>query len=87
MLGKKQFREWAKANHLIILAFKTESNSGNIIGVAVETRYSDKEQPLYTFGRIYHVFADDFVYDQCGCQSFTNPEEVRLCAYRFFGII
>lgn len=86
MLEKKQFRAWAKANDVVILAFLKERNSGEVFGIGVKTKKDYRGQPYYTFGRVWNVFADQFTYDQCGCATFDDEMEVRKHAYQFFGL-
>lgn len=83
---RKAMRAFAKANKISILAFIIESHSHELVAVSVQERTNYKGEPYYTFGRLYHVFGDNCVYDQCGCATFDDEQKVREHAYSFFGI-
>lgn len=82
----KLARAYAKEHNIIALDFRKERNSGTLFAIAVKEEKDHKGQPIYNFGRLYHVFGKECAYDQCGCNSFTDEKEVRMAAYKFFGI-
>lgn len=82
----KLARAYAKEHKIIALEFRRGRNSGDLFAIAVKEEKNHKGHTIYNFGRLYHVFGTECVYDQCGCNSFTDGKEVRLAAYRFFGI-
>ena len=77
---------YAKANRITILAFRRESFSGVLIGVAVEQRTRWDGKPSYSFGRVYQIFAEQCSYYQQGCAHYDNFEEAQKNALEFFGI-
>lgn len=77
---------YAKANRITILAFRRESYSGIQIGVAVEQRTRYDGKPSFSFGRVYHIFADQCSYYQQGCAHYDNFEEAKKDALEFFGL-
>ncbi len=83
---RKAMRAFAKSNKISILAFIQESHSQELVAVSVQERTNFQGKPYYTFGRLYHVFGNDCVYDQCGCATFDDEQKVREHAYSFFGI-
>lgn len=83
---QKAMRAFAKSNNISILAFIRELYSHELVAVSVQERTDYKGDPYYTFGRLYYVFGDRCVYDQCGCATFDDEMEVRMAAYKFFGI-
>lgn len=76
----------AKKNKITILAFRRETLSGELIGVAVEQKIKYDGKPYYSFGRIYQIFAEQCGYYQQGCASYDNFEEAQKHALEFFGI-
>lgn len=79
-------RHYAKSHQMVILAFRKERNSGEVFGVAIQESPGCDNKLLYSFGRLYRIFDNQFAFDQCGCYSSTDEKEVRLRAYSFFGI-
>ncbi len=82
----KRFRDYARSHNLIILAFLKEKNSGEVFGVAIEKDVWLDREPIYSFGKLYNVYANVFQFDRQGTFSSTNYKEVKLRAYDFFGI-
>ena len=83
---QKAMRAFAKSNNISILTFIRESYSHELVAVSVQEQTDYKGDSYYTFGRLYYVFGEDCVYDQCGCATFDDEMEVRMAAYQFFGI-
>ena len=79
-------RAYARANNIVILAFIKESFSHKLIAVSIQECANYNGDPYYTFGRLYHIFSNDCVYNRCGCASFNDEMEARKHAYQFFGI-
>lgn len=79
-------RAYAKAHKMVILTFRREKHSGGVFAVTIRENPCCDGTSLYSFGRLYHIFDDNCVFDQCGCYSSTDEKEVRLRAYSFFGI-
>ena len=40
----------------------------------------------WTFGRVYHVYADKYVFDEQGCKSFPFKDDAIKEACDFFGV-
>ena len=80
-----EFRKYAKAHNMYVLVFITERHSGQMVGVAIKEHKRYDGVPLYSFGRLYHVFGDRFTFEQCGCYSTTSEREAIFEAYSFFG--
>lgn len=79
-------RKYCKAHNLVILAMIEESYSHEVIGVAIKTCTRINGTVYYTFGRLYHIFGEQFSYEQCGCVTFRDEMRVRKAAYKHFGI-
>lgn len=82
----KLARAYAREHNIIALDFRKERSSGTLFAIAVQENKDIEGKPIYTFGRLYHVFGTECVYDQCGCASFRDGMEVRKAAYKHFGI-
>lgn len=78
-------RHYAKSHQMVVLAFRKDAG-GEIFGVTIRESPCANGVSLYSFGRLYHIFDNQFVFDQCGCYSSTDEKEVRFRAYSFFEI-
>ncbi len=84
--AKIAMQDYANKHRITILAFRRESFSGELIGVAVEQRTKYDGKPYYSFGRLYRVFAEQCTYYQQGCACYDNFEDAKAEALEFFVI-
>lgn len=79
---------WDNFEPIVDLGYEPEydEEGDEIFGVTIRESPCNNGVSLYSFGRLYHIFDNNFAFDQCGSYSSTDEKEVRLRAYSFFGI-
>lgn len=82
---EKKIRAYARTHDMIILGFRLDAGR-TLYGMVVKEGKRFDGESSYCFGRLYHVFGSDCVFDQCGCAFFEDEKTARLHAYNFFGI-
>lgn len=81
-----KIREYARAHDMTHLGTYREHYSGKIYAAVVKPTKRINGTFSYTFGRVYHVFAEQCTYNQCGCAYFDTEKDARMAAFNFFRI-
>lgn len=71
-------------NHLYVLF--DGKTFGDEYKVCIKETYPIIGTSIWTFGRVYHVYADKYVFDEQGCKSFDNKYDAIKAACKFFGV-
>lgn len=86
-MDKSKAKQYAQQHNLYIIALYKDTHSGDEVAIAVKKCLGYANITYYTFGHLYHVFGDEFVYDQCGCAHFHNFTDAKDEAFQFFGYL
>lgn len=82
----RKIREYVRAHDMTHLGTWRERYSNEIYAAVVNSHKHLDGKFSYTFGRVYHVFAERCTYEQCGCAYYDTEKQARLAAFAFFGI-
>lgn len=85
-LQMKNIRAYARANEFILVGFRRETYSNELIGVAVKPETSYNGSKYYTFGRIHNWQGDRCDYWQQGCYVAEDWRPAVSEAIHWFGL-